>query len=404
MNGPIRLALQVDPKAMTSPSDGLPDLLEADQFALSFMDAFAAIDDDVSEASSAEVLDLEPAKPEPIKANLDIPIVSPEKLEKPEELEVLPIAKVEYDIVEKGELVQKMVDEKPLSEEGKHPVEPLQRHAIVDDIQTRVSPTSDLQDTWITFNKREHQTLRSDEVPIKENAAQDIEDSRLKTRHVTSNFDLTKQATKQLEPKIGSAEESGGSPVRPLIQTSSIPLTAPPTAVFAMPTATLVMPNMVPIAPTVAPSISALNTEMDDQWVAKLSQDIGTLSADKSALSFQLKPNHLGKLHVEITTDITGDVVRLETDNENAKTLILGSQGRLEQDIRLSGIKLARVDVTLQEQSGSQFDQQGPDAQSRGTGLGQGRNGSAQGQPAEQISLPENTAPAASVNHGARYA
>lgn len=404
MNGLIRLALQVDPKAMTSPSDGLPDLLEADQFALSFMDAFAAIDDDVSEASSAEVLDLELEKPELLKASLDVPVVSAENLEKLEELEVLPIAKVEYDIVEKGEPVQKKADEKPLSEEGKHLVEPLQRHAIVDDIQTRASPISGLQDTRITFDKREHQTLRSDEVPIKENAAQHIEDSSLKLKHLISDFDLKKQAARQLEPKIGLAEESGSSTVRPFIQTSSIPLTAPPTAVFAMPPATLAISNMVPIAPTAAPSILTLNTEMDDQWVAKLSQDIGTLSADKSALSFQLKPNHLGKLHVEITTDITGDVVRLETDNENAKALILGSQGRLEQDIRLSGIKLARVDVTLQEQSGSQFDQQGPDAQSRGTELGQGRNGSAQGQPAEQISLPENTAAAASVNHGARYA
>lgn len=401
MNGLIRLALQVDPKAMTSPLDGLPDLLEADQFALSFMDAFAAIDDDVSEASSTEILDLELEKPEPLKASLDIPVVL---MEKPEELEVLPIAKVEYDTVEKGEPVQKMADGKPLSEEGKDLVEPLQRHAIVDDIQTRESPTSGLQDTRITFDEREHQTLRSDEVPIKENAAQHIEDSRLKTRHVTSNFDLTKQATKQLEPKIGSVEESGGSPVRPLIQNSSIPLTAPPTAVFAMPPATLAIPNMVPIASTAAPSIPALNIEMDDQWVAKLSQDIGTLSADKSALSFQLKPNHLGKLHVEITTDIAGDVVRLETDNENAKALILGSQGRLEQDIRLSGIKLARVDVTLHEQSGSQFDQQGPDAQSRGTELGKGRNGRAQGRSAEQISLPENTAAAAPAHHGARYA
>ena len=43
-------------------------------------------------------------------------------------------------------------------------------------------------------------------------------------------------------------------------------------------------------------------------------------------------------------------MVRLETDNETAKTLIIGSQGRLEQDIRLAGIKLARVDVEVQRQ------------------------------------------------------
>ncbi|HEY9090172.1 flagellar hook-length control protein FliK, partial [Parasphingorhabdus sp.] len=152
--------------------------------------------------------------------------------------------------------------------------------------------------------------------------------------------------------------------------------------------------------------------EASSQWIAKLSQDIGNLSAEKPVLNFQLKPEHLGKLSVRITAGTAGDVVRLETENENVKALLIGAQGRLEQDIRLSGLKLSRVDVTVQDHPGSQLGQQG--SGSRESGTETGRNGDARPQEytAQQSSLRQHGPDVAAANgpaatssyHGARYA
>ncbi len=172
---------------------------------------------------------------------------------------------------------------------------------------------------------------------------------------------------------------------------------------IAIPTSPIPVTNITSSAKTLARSIPVLNVDIVDQWVAKLSQDIKGLSTEKSTLSFQLKPNHLGKLHVAIATDVVGEIVRLETDNENAKALILASQGRLEQDIRLSGMKLARVDVTMQDQFGSQLEQQG--SGSRGGEAQLVRDGDSQArQSTDQIPASQKQAAPNASHRGARYA
>lgn len=404
MNGLIRLALHADPKTMTSPFENMPGLLEADQFTASFADAFAAIEDGESELSPLETADLDNENPEPLKLDFDIPFVPAEKND---ELEVLPAQEVEYETEESSQPLERPIDEKPLPEDIRPPVETLQRHAMVRDVQTEPLPVSGRKESRVTFDKLEQPTPRSADLPGKENAAQHIENVTPKDKQIFSDASLTKHAGKQPEPKIGSTEDNTVSPARAAVQASPAPLAVsavPSATAFVMPTTITATPNIAPVIPTAAPSTPILNIEMDDQWVAKLSQDIGQLTADKSALSFQLKPHHLGKMHVEITTDSAGDVVRLETDNENAKALIIGSQGRLEQDIRLSGIKLARVDVTLQEQPGSQFDERGSGAQESRSESGRDHNSGASGHLAQHQSLSENRVTAASPNHGARYA
>lgn len=182
----------------------------------------------------------------------------------------------------------------------------------------------------------------------------------------------------------------------------------------SIPTVTIT-PQISAGRPVPAPVLPVLDMQAGHQWIARLRHDIEQLSAENSVkpeLNFQLKPEHLGKLSVRITGGAAGDIIRLETENENVKALLVGSQGRLEQDIRLSGLKLARVDVTVQDHSGSQLGQHS--SGSREGGAETGRHGSdrpqspwaEQGQSVQNgaNTAPQTGAPSAASRHGARYA
>lgn len=401
MNGLIRLALDADPKTIISPFESMPDLLEAEQFAASFADAFAAIGDGENEVRFLETAGFENKNPDVLKSDFDIPVAPADG---DDAIEVLPAQEVEYETDEFNQPPEKSIDEKPLPEDVIAPVETFQRHAIVRYVQTEPLPVSDRKESRVRLDKVEQTTLRSGDLLRKENAAQHIENAAPKDKQIFLDGGLITPVGKQSESKNGLADEAVISPSRTVTQLSPAPLTALSVTAVAAPTTANSLPNIVPITPTTNPAVPTLNIEMDDQWVAKLSQDIGRLSSDKSALNFQLKPHNLGRLHVEIKTHPAGDVILLETENENAKALIIGSQSRLEQDIRLSGIRLARVDVTVQEQAGSQFEQRGSGAQGSGSEFGQDNANHAQQHLVEQISLPENDTAAVPSRSGTRYA
>ncbi|MEW4467109.1 flagellar hook-length control protein FliK [Parasphingorhabdus sp. JC815] len=195
---------------------------------------------------------------------------------------------------------------------------------------------------------------------------------------------------------------------------SPAPLSPMAVSSTLLPPSNMSAPVSAPV-PTFAPT---LNMDTGNEWVSRLSQDIGQLSAEKPELNFQLKPEHLGKLSIKITAGAAGDIVRMEAENGNVKALIISSQTRLEQDIRLSGLKLSRVDVVVQDDA--QFDQgSGPrddGSGNRATGENllqdaqrqdQSPKSRSQGFSAEADMLAQNdrSATAATSQHyGARYA
>ena len=188
-----------------------------------------------------------------------------------------------------------------------------------------------------------------------------MEKSGPKDRQIFSDARLATPLEQQPRPKTGPLASTDAVPIHPVRQIKqTVPLATitTPFVVQALPMITSVTAQTPSLAGS---SVPELNMDVDGKWVTELSRDIGQLSGSKSSLSFQLKPQHLGQLRVEIVSDSSGNIVRMETDNENAKALIIGSQGRLEQDIRLSGIKLARVDVTVQDDGSSGPGHQGPD-------------------------------------------
>ena len=135
-----------------------------------------------------------------------------------------------------------------------------------------------------------------------------------------------------------------------------------PPAVFRIDS--IVTANSAAPSTGLTPSVNAIQSEVVSQslaldlateveWIAKLQNAIEQISATKSQMSFRLKPINLGELHVEIISGGKGDLVKLSTDNENTKAIIMAGQSRLESDIRLSGIKVARIDVAVQSDNSS---------------------------------------------------
>lgn len=412
MNDLTRLKLDVDPKITQSPPGRMAELLRTDEVALDFVGSFAEIENDGNGQTFADETDIQGHRQEPLKPELNVPVVPAHTQDGSEILPAQDIISDDRQLVES------------YREDTKQPVrmldgEPIDR-AILNQSGKRIEAPARMEldmgaelnlptEKPTIFEKRGLAMVRPNDIPSKVTALANADAGTLKDKLTVLQADLVSIPAKSSDSKISSTAGNMPSIARPIVPASQLSSVWPPATVFEMPTSPVAMTGMAQMGPITAlnavSAVPVVDIEAGDQWIVRLSQDIGRLSAEKSTLNFQLKPNHLGKLHVEITTGAAGDIIRLETESENAKALILGSQGRLEQDIRLSGLKLARVDVTVQDQSGSQLGQQGNMAQDSESGLKRDRGVQAESHDFGMQRLSsENKSAAASSHRGARYA
>ncbi|QTD56477.1 flagellar hook-length control protein FliK [Parasphingorhabdus cellanae] len=397
MNSPFRLVESFDAKTMTAPLRQPFGLPGGDEFALRFVDASLAIEDnifeveqpggEVSEEDKSDILSLDEAlQPVPfgeLDETMDVPLSNQDK----------------------GFPAAVLNDAKALGENS------LSATAKAEEIRGNQNQIASLIKKEMFQIGRGHQALSADK-PVTSSSAT-IGQNNKTTAPVpfadVGPADLKLFLDNRLNSSRGekrdaklTGQEDGAFPVaRSVTQVVQAPSTiaAYPMINNIADTATVVRTHAV-----TAPTQPILDTGMDDQWIARLGDEIGKLTGEKATLNFQLKPHNLGRLHIEILSDAAGNSVRMDTDNEAAKLLILGAQGRLEQDIRLAGSKLVRVDVTHQEQSGSQPDQQGTESQGRDAGLDGRKSPSANGHIADTKLLATPDFGGTSSSVGARYA
>lgn len=91
----------------------------------------------------------------------------------------------------------------------------------------------------------------------------------------------------------------------------------------------------------------------DTQWLDTLAHDIGQAAAQNGHLKFQLNPEHLGSLAIEITNGAAGASIRMTTDNDNARAIIADAQPRLIAEVRAQGLRVADSHVDLGSQANS---------------------------------------------------
>jgi flagellar hook-length control protein FliK len=96
-----------------------------------------------------------------------------------------------------------------------------------------------------------------------------------------------------------------------------------------------------------------LDLARDNQWLDRLAHDITQAATANGHLKFQLNPEHLGSLQVEIANSAAGTSVRMTADNDAARTILVDAQPRLIAEVRAQGLRIAESHVDLGSQTGS---------------------------------------------------
>jgi flagellar hook-length control protein FliK len=132
-----------------------------------------------------------------------------------------------------------------------------------------------------------------------------------------------------------------------------------------------------------------LDLAKDSQWLDSLTREITQAAGHAKELKFQLNPEHLGTLRVELSNHANGTSVRLIATSESARTILADAQPRLVAEARAQGLRISEAHIDL----------------------GGGSGGSGQRQPGpETMIVRTQAAPAAAVDtsvpgvSGERYA
>jgi len=151
------------------------------------------------------------------------------------------------------------------------------------------------------------------------------------------------------------------APLPNVVQT--VPQTTP--AVVAAPA-----PASVPV--DVAETVLAhqLDLARDGQWLDRLARDIAASADGNARLRFQLNPEHLGSLHVEVARGADGASIRLTADSEAARSILASAEHRLLAEARAQGVRIAETRIDLGQQGMSQHQGQQPKREVRTIGTG----------------------------------
>ena len=95
-----------------------------------------------------------------------------------------------------------------------------------------------------------------------------------------------------------------------------------------------------------------LDLARDNQWLDRLARDISAAATQQGHLKFQLNPEHLGALTVEIANSAAGTAIRLTADTDQARNILADAQPRLLAEVRAQGLRVAESHVDLNQQGG----------------------------------------------------
>lgn len=102
-----------------------------------------------------------------------------------------------------------------------------------------------------------------------------------------------------------------------------------------------------------------LDLARDTQWLDQLARDISQSVTRQNHMKFQLNPEHLGALTVEIANSAAGTAIKLSAETDQARAIIADAQPRLLAEVRAQGVRVAEshVDLNQQGNGGSAFAQ-----------------------------------------------
>lgn len=96
-----------------------------------------------------------------------------------------------------------------------------------------------------------------------------------------------------------------------------------------------------------------LDLARNSEWLDTLARDIARAAQNDTHLRFNLNPEHLGSLKVELLNGANGTSVKLTADTEAARQILVDAQPRLIAEARAQGLRISEAQVNLSHQ-GSQ--------------------------------------------------
>lgn len=152
--------------------------------------------------------------------------------------------------------------------------------------------------------------------------------------------------TRDDQPKSDAADPSSGTPAIPGIATPSAPVAAQ--RADALPT------DIAQANPSEEVFKHHLDLVKDTQWLDTLARDIARAAQNDNPLRFQLNPEHLGSLKVELVNGANGTSVKLTADTEAARAILSDAQPRLLAEARAQGLRISEAHVDLSGHGGGQ--------------------------------------------------
>ena len=140
------------------------------------------------------------------------------------------------------------------------------------------------------------------------------------------------------------------------------------TILFAQPAAQGAATRIEAAAPVVIAE-RVLDMDSDGAWIDQLARDIAATKSESGDISFRLMPKHLGRLDVAMQMGDEGVSLKMDTRHEATATIVTAAQGRLVDELRQQGVRVAGAEVTCTPGETGR--------QSQSQGQGQGRSAAA---------------------------
>jgi len=174
-------------------------------------------------------------------------------------------------------------------------------------------------------------------------------------------------ATKPVSDAIAARSVSEAiAPAKPIKADapSLVPASAPPPAANPFDVAALASVVSMPVTGTAEPQPvadpvsadiggrlgdQAIQTRLDianeSEWMDRVARDIAQFAGKDGVLKFQLNPENLGSLHIEILHAADGVSLRFGTETEGARNVLADAQHRLANEARAQGVRIAETHI-----------------------------------------------------------
>ncbi|WP_447758415.1 flagellar hook-length control protein FliK [Sphingopyxis fribergensis] len=153
-----------------------------------------------------------------------------------------------------------------------------------------------------------------------------------------------------------------GAPM-PILASAELPVARPAEAAPSMTILFTQLAQGATVTEAAAPTIVAervLDMDSDGAWIDQLARDIAATKTDNGDISFRLMPKHLGRLDVAMQMGDEGVSLKMDTRHEATATIVTAAQGRLVDELRQQGVRVAGAEVTCTpSETGRQSQNQG---------------------------------------------